>query len=109
MRDAVQAKRLGEEESYPMSIASAVFQWWRPAARVSKISHEVERFPTHSRVVLPDGQIMLVRMASLAAAKDLLAAQRAAERRIGAQRETHLMGEVMRVVDGAGSMRDSVR
>ena len=41
-------------------------------------------YPTHSLVVLPDGQLMYVRHASLAAAKDLLAAQRAAERRIGA-------------------------
>lgn len=42
----------------------------------------VERYPTHTRVVLPDGQLMNVRNASLAAAKDLLAAQRAAERRL---------------------------
>ena len=41
----------------------------------------MERYPTHSLVVLPDGQLMYVRRASLTAAKDLLAAQRAAERR----------------------------
>jgi hypothetical protein len=41
-----------------------------------------ERYPTHTRVVLPNGQLMNVRNASLAAAKDLLAAQRAAEQRM---------------------------
>lgn len=34
----------------------------------------LERYPTHSLVVLPDGQLMYVRRASLTAAKDLLAA-----------------------------------
>ena len=42
----------------------------------------VQRYPTHTRVILPGGQLMNVRNASLAAAKDLLAAQRAAERRL---------------------------
>lgn len=46
----------------------------------------MERYPTHSCVVLPDGQLMYVRHADLAAAKDLLAAQRAAERRTRAER-----------------------
>lgn len=40
------------------------------------------RYPTHAYVVLPDGQLMRVRNASLAAAKDALAAQRAIERRL---------------------------
>lgn len=42
------------------------------------------KYPTETRVVLADGQIMNVRNASLAAAKDLLAAQRAVERRMQA-------------------------
>lgn len=45
-------------------------------------ARRIDRYPTHTRVVLPDGQLMNVRNASLAAAKDLLAAQRAAERRL---------------------------
>lgn len=53
-----------------------------------------ERYPTHARVVLPDGQLMYVRHASLAAAKDLLAAQNAIERRTRAERESRLMREV---------------
>lgn len=40
-----------------------------------------ERYPTHTLVTLPDGQLMYVRNASLAAAKDLLAARNTIERR----------------------------
>ncbi|HEX8995911.1 MAG TPA: hypothetical protein VF812_07765 [Ktedonobacterales bacterium] len=50
----------------------------------------VETYATETRVVLADGRIMHVRNASLAAAKDLLAAQRAIERRVAAQRQERL-------------------
>ena len=46
-----------------------------------------ERYPTHAMIILPDGQLMRVRNASLAAAKDALAAQRAIERRLRAEAE----------------------
>lgn len=65
----------------------------------------VERFPTHARVVLPDGQLMSVRHASLAAAKDLLAAQRATERRLAAERSSRLMREIERVITEVDSRR----
>ncbi len=52
---------------------------------------DAERYPTHARVVLPDGQLMYVRHASLAAAKDMLAAQRSIERRMQAEREASRM------------------
>jgi len=52
----------------------------------ARVSGRVEAYPTETRVVLPDGQLMLTRNASLASAKDLLAAQRAAERRIQSAR-----------------------
>lgn len=45
----------------------------------------VEAYPSQTRIVLADGQIVNVRNASLAAAKDLLAAQRAVERRMQAE------------------------
>ncbi|HEY7848858.1 MAG TPA: hypothetical protein VIC27_02280 [Ktedonobacterales bacterium] len=54
----------------------------------------VARYPTHSRVVLPDGQLMYVRQASLAAAKDLLAAQRSIERRMRAEGAAHRLRDV---------------
>lgn len=44
-----------------------------------------ERYPTHATIILPDGQLMRVRNASLTAAKDALAAQRAIERRLRAE------------------------
>lgn len=50
-------------------------------------TRQSERYPTHTRIVLPDGQLLYVRNASLAAAKDLLAAQNSIARR---QREARL-------------------
>jgi hypothetical protein len=64
-----------------------------------------ERYPTHTRVVLPDGQLMHVRNASLAVAKDLLAAQNAIERRMRAERESRLMREVSDAIADAELMR----
>lgn len=46
-----------------------------------------ERYLTHATIILPDGQLMRVRNADLAAAKDALAAQRAIERRLRAEAE----------------------
>ncbi|HEX8997439.1 MAG TPA: hypothetical protein VF812_15535 [Ktedonobacterales bacterium] len=60
-----------------------------------------ERYPTHARVVLPDDQLMTVRHASLAAAKDLLAAQRAAERRMAAARSARVRRGVEGIVANA--------
>lgn len=82
-----------------MSIASGVFAWRKSSAdRVAKNAGAAEAFPTHTRVVLHDGTMMLVRVASLSAAKDLLAAQRAVERRLAAHRERALMTEATRIV-----------
>ena len=66
-----------------------------------------ESYPTHSRVVLPDGRLMYVRDASLAAAKDLLAAQRAIERRAQQERTAYLLRDTMR--DTMRDMTGSVR
>jgi hypothetical protein len=85
-----------------MGITSGAFAWRELKAqteRAAKRHGQVDRFATHTRVVLPDGDIMLVRVASLAAAKDLLAAQRAAERRLAAYRDSRLFGEVTQIVD----------
>ncbi len=85
-----------------MSITSGVFAWRKAQAEhTAKNSGQMESFPTHTRVVLPDGNIMLVRVASLSAAKDLLAAQRAAERKLAAQREARMMREVSGIVEAA--------
>jgi hypothetical protein len=70
-----------------MATNSKALTWWsKLTGRTVKNRGQLEDFPTHSRVVLPDGDIMLVRNASLTAAKDLLAAQRAAERKLAAHR-----------------------
>ncbi|HEX8995930.1 MAG TPA: hypothetical protein VF812_07860 [Ktedonobacterales bacterium] len=64
-----------------MSIARAGIDWLKPLARRGfQGSGERELLASHSPVILPDGQLMYVRNASLAAAKDLLARQRAIER-----------------------------
>jgi hypothetical protein len=52
------------------------------AGRAASASSSGARYPTHAYIVLPNGQLMRVRNASLAAAKDALAAQRAIERRL---------------------------
>jgi hypothetical protein len=91
-----------EEEKTIMSITSGVFAWRKGQAQVerrAKTNGTPERFPSHTRAILPDGSIMLVRVASLAAAKDLLAAQRAAERKLTAQREARMMREVAGIVE----------
>jgi len=98
-----------------MSITSGVFAWKKSKAeaeRAAMKNGQVDRFPTHTRVVLPDGNIMLARVASLAAAKDVLAAQRAAERKLAAHRETRMFGEVAQIVadaEQAASPRDGDR
>ncbi len=85
-----------------MSITSDTYAWRKAQAeREAKNSGLVDRFPTHTRVVLPDGDIMLVRVASLAAAKDLLAAQRAVERKLAAHREARMISEIAEIVDAA--------
>ena len=60
-----------------------------------------DKYPTHSRVVLPDGRLMYVRNASLAAAKDLLAAQRSIERRAREERTAYLLRDAARDTTGA--------
>ena len=65
-------------------------------------TRQSERYPTHARVVLADGQLMYVRHASLAAAKDLLAAQNAIERR---QREAR----VARMLSAASEAAEATR
>lgn len=54
-----------------------------------------ERYPTHTLVTLPDGQLMRVRNASLAAAKDLLAARNTIERRQREERAARVTREVV--------------
>lgn len=46
-----------------------------------------ERYATTDRVILSDGQVIEVSRANLAAAKALLAAEKAAQRRLAAGRE----------------------
>ena len=46
-----------------------------------------DTYATADRVVLSDGQIVEVPRANLAAAKELLAAEKAAQRRLAAERE----------------------
>ena len=81
-----------------MSIARSIFGWSKPATQAHPThGGQIERYATATCVTLLDGQLMYVRNTSLAAAKDLLAAQRAAERRIAAQRQERLLrqaGEV---------------
>ena len=57
-----------------------------------------ERYPTHTLVMLPDGQLVRVRKASLAAAKDLLTARNAIERR---QREVRASRVVREAAEAA--------
>ena len=98
-----------------MSITSGVFAWRKAqdqAEHTAKNNGLVGRYPTHTRVILPDGNIMLVRVASLTAAKDLLAAQRAAERKLTAQREARMMSEITGIVESVeqvGTPRDGAR
>lgn len=83
-----------------MSIARTVFGWGKPTtSERTQRTRTSERYPTEVCVTLPDGQLMYVRNASLAAAKDLLAAQRAAERRIVGLRESQLMREATEVAE----------
>ena len=58
--------------------------WFGMFQQVERKQIGAEHYPTHEHVVLPDGQLMYVHTASLAAAKDLLAAQRAIEQRMQA-------------------------
>ncbi len=82
-----------------MSIAQTLFGLGRPATSESaQASRTSERYPSEVRVMLPDGRLMSVRNASLTAAKDLLAAQHAAERRIAAQRQARLLREATAIV-----------
>jgi hypothetical protein len=98
-----------------MSISGSVFAWRKSrtqAKRQSRDGDHVGRFSTHTRVALVGGRIMLVRVASLAAAKDLLAAQRAAERRLADRREARALSEAARIAENAGragASLDSVR
>ena len=96
-----------------MSITSDVFAWRKAQAQAERTAKKSALgYPTHTRVILPDGDIMLVRVASLAAAKDLLAAQRAAERKLTAQREARMMSEITRIVENveqAETPRDGAR
>jgi hypothetical protein len=73
--------REGEKEHMVKSLRSA---WFGIFQQVERRQIGAEHYPTHAHVVLPDGQLMYLRTASLAAAKDLLAAQRAVERRMQA-------------------------
>ena len=52
-----------------------------------------ERKATEDRVMLADGSIIVVRRANLAEAKALLAAERAAQRRVDAARAQRSTGE----------------
>lgn len=89
-----------------MSITRTVFGWGKATTSQSaQRAGTVERYPSEVCVTLPDGQLMYVRNASLAAAKDLLAAQRAAERRIAAQRASWVMREVTDVVEREHAQR----
>jgi len=81
-----------------MSITRSIFGWSAPATRANATrGGQVERYATSTCVTLPDGKLMYVRNASLAAAKELLAAQRAAERRIALEREARLLWQASEV------------
>lgn len=56
-------------------------------------THREERIATADRVMLADGSIIVVRRANLADAKALLAAERAAQRRVDAARAQRSTGE----------------
>jgi hypothetical protein len=73
--------REGEKEQMIKSLRSA---WFGIFQQVERRQIGAEHYPTHAHVILPDGQLMYLRTASLAAAKDLLAAERAIERRMHA-------------------------
>lgn len=84
-----------------MSITRSIFGWGKQVSNARMNSSAVDRYPTSTCVTLPDGRLMYVRKASLVAAKDLLAAQRAAERRLAQLRQERLMREVSEIVDEA--------
>lgn len=84
-----------------MSITRSIFGWGKDASNARMNRSAVDRYPTSTCVTLPDGRLMYVRKASLVAAKDLLAAQHAAERRLAQQRQERLMREVSEIVDEA--------
>ncbi len=87
-----------------MSIARTIFGWSKPrAGERSRRGRTVERYPTEVCVTLADGQLMYVRNASLASAKDLLAAQKAAERRLARQREEGLSRQALGFAGHGGS------
>lgn len=89
-----------------MSIARTVFGWGKAStSERAQRAGTVERYPSEVCVTLPDGQLMYVRNASLAAAKDLLAAQRAAERRIAAQHNSQVMREANDIVEREHAQR----
>jgi hypothetical protein len=93
-----------------MSIARTMFGWSKPATTTdAQRAMTSGRYPTHTCVTLPDGQLMYVRNASLAAAKDLLAAQRAAERRLASQREARILREATEVVEHEQAQRSFER
>ncbi len=89
-----------------MSIARTVFGWGKAnTSERAQRAGTTERYPSEVCVTLPGGQLMYVRNASLAAAKDLLAAQRAAERRIAAQRAARVMRDAVDVVEREHAQR----
>lgn len=84
-----------------MSITRSIFGWGKDVNSARMNRSAVDRYPTSMCVTLPDGQLMYVRKASLVAAKDLLAAQHAAERRLAQQRQERMMREVSEIKDEA--------
>lgn len=70
--------------------------WFGIFQQVERRPIGAEHYPTHARVILPDGQLMYLRTASLAAAKDLLAAQRAVERRMQTNHANHAAPQGLR-------------
>ncbi|HZC07269.1 MAG TPA: hypothetical protein VE338_16665 [Ktedonobacterales bacterium] len=80
------------------SVRSAWFGMFQRAERPTSAG-AIDIYATHSLVVLPDGKLMYARNASLAAAKDVLAAQRAAERRMREAREARVFGEATRIAN----------
>ncbi len=83
---------------------SDVFAWRKDHAkrgRAAKHEGSWDYFATHTQVVLSDGAIIPVRVASLTAAKDLLAAQRAAERTLARWRNSRMMREIADIVAAA--------
>ncbi|HZC06566.1 MAG TPA: hypothetical protein VE338_13100 [Ktedonobacterales bacterium] len=82
------------------SVRSAWFGMFERVERTSSVSR-VEPYPTHTAVVLAEGQLMYVRNASLASAKDLLAAQHAIERRVREERQARLLREATGIAHSA--------